>query len=140
MNIVKQYNDHACVTACLESIKVDWGDSTFSHEDFVSANLPDFCEGTKIEGSCRHDRIEEVFSKCGLEAKKTNLSGPTAASPDVAYVAYVHMENSPNHMHFVRFDSYDGNTINAMDPQAAKIRRIPASWIQDVYKVTKKAI
>jgi ABC-type bacteriocin/lantibiotic exporter with double-glycine peptidase domain len=111
MKIVKQYNNYACVLACLESYLSDYGIQVAQKE--LLTNYPQHCHvGEDIEGTFRvcAESLLEIGRDYGFTAEFTTAYEP-AANRDYFIITLAHG------MHCVRVRQYCGNhKFEVMDP------------------------
>ena len=137
MTIVTQYNNYACVAACLESIKKDFGDSDFSHKEFVQDNLDLFSGGLDTEGACDFFKIREIATRAGLEAGECK-NGTLTNSDSEAAILFVYWGDDEGNKHCVRLHSSDDKTTKVMNPMNPNhLDEIPISWIKGGFKIKK---
>src|SRR5450755_375339 len=111
MKIVKQYNNFACVLACLESYLADWGKSVVQR-DFLK-QYPDHCNvGKDIEGAftLTRDSLAQVGADFGFSGDLTLIYNP-AEKRDYFIVT------TAGDKHCVRVRRYlEGTKFEVMDP------------------------
>jgi len=135
---VQQYNQYACVAACLESAKRDFGDATFSHQEFVQRNSELFNGGLPTEGSCDSTNLPEVASRCGLSINRIQCGAIACDTDNEALVAFVFWNGDHGQKHFVRLIEHKSNEISIMNPQGAIFQNIPTSWLQAAFILKNK--
>jgi hypothetical protein len=134
MTKITQYNDFACLAACLESLLKD-NQKPFDHQQFVQANLDIFHGGQRIEGACDSKDFPEVAKRIGLKFDRIpNWAGATFSPPKETIIFAAHWKGDHSHKHAVRFFEQRSGQLRVMNPLIGDYDDLDQSWIIGVYK------
>lgn len=130
MLIVKQFNDHACFFACLESFLSDQG-AQVSQRNICEA-FPECCDSGKLtEGTFQlmnPDCLKKVSRKYGFEANYVQSLPEAIAADETIFIIPTNMRGQGS-THCVRFNRVlSDNAIEVMDPN---LNRLNANFEYD---------
>jgi len=118
MTIIKQFNDHACFLACLESFLADQGAQVTQRQ--ICEMFPECCDCGKLtEGTFQltnQECLKRVGQKYGFVANWVLALPETIAAGETIFVIPTNMHGQGS-THCVRFHRHLSHTeIEVMDP------------------------